>query len=423
MFPGLVVAMVVANQFWTFSGFLVGQMISWVVDVVGLIIVLRFFRGRVWPLVLAGGIVLTRLSGSGFQGEAIIDLVYLVLFNGLFCVVGMILALRYAPLVRRQIRWICLLSTIFMAMQTLGVGEWTQFLATENEGLPKTPEPTLFVEKNRLLYQTIQARPSGLLHSNNILSMFVLFALALEFSDERRKRLNRWDLTLAAMAVLSMAKIVALGTAMMMVWLLLFGTRPQRGRMLQGAALFVALMGLYRFLFPGLFELSTDSSGVTYSIYIRFNEFVDRLAPDNPLAAMLTPYLLDTARLVREENPDPIFSGYSQTFWVLPYLLAGAAVVLPLFMRGLKKLRQIDSSLGSASILVGCVAVVYPAAVPIFAAPVYWFMVGFAILPLLVLFTSERLRRAGIVPGVSDRSLVPHRRRAAAPAGAHVRPS
>ena len=60
-------------------------------------------------------------------------------------------------------------------------------LATENEG-GRRPSSDAVRAGRDLDYQTIQARPSGLLHSNNFLSVIVLFAVALELGDRRRRR-------------------------------------------------------------------------------------------------------------------------------------------------------------------------------------------------------------------------------------------
>jgi len=394
IFPGLVIAMVVGNQPWTVSGFSIGQAVSWLVDLAALLIVARFFRGHLWPYLLAGGIVLARLAGSGNQGTATVDMVYLVLLNGLFCAAGVVVAIKHPRLVLRQIRWICLFSVIVMFLQTAGAGEWTQVLATENEGRPKTPYRTLFVGLADLQYETVQARPSGPLHSNNFLSLIVLFALALQFSDERRKRWNRWDVVLAAMAVQSMAKIVFLGTALMIAWLLLLGTAEQRRRMIAIAWIFAALLGSYRFLFPGLFDYLTSSDHVAYSFYIRINDFVERLDPANPLVQTLSPYLVDTPR--REDGDNAFgFSGYTHIRPILPYVAVGMVVALPLFLRALLRLRRIERSLASPCVLVGIVAVVYPGAVPFFRAQIYWFIVGFAIAPLLTL-TMPGIRRVDL---------------------------
>src|SRR5258708_14324512 len=73
VFPGLVIAMVVGNQGWAVSGLLGGQILSWSVDAAALLVVIDFFQGQRWPFALAGGIVLSRLVGSGYRGGAVVD--------------------------------------------------------------------------------------------------------------------------------------------------------------------------------------------------------------------------------------------------------------------------------------------------------------------------------------------------------------
>ena len=74
-----------------------------------------------------------------------------------------------------------------MILQISNVGEWTQFLSTESTEMfgEKLMYDTLFVPIEQLNYSVIQARPSGFLRSNNILSGFVIFALAIHLSKAK----------------------------------------------------------------------------------------------------------------------------------------------------------------------------------------------------------------------------------------------
>jgi hypothetical protein len=290
-FPLLMLAAVIGNQQWRIGPFLWGQMISWIVDIGGIVILVRFMKRKYWGYLLLVAIVLTRAAGSGFRGSATIDMVYLALLNLLFLIVGAIIAATAPDMARKQVRWICLFSLVFMVLQVTGVGEWTQFLALENNGAPKTAYPTLFVPEDRLIWQVIQARPSGLFYSNNFLSLIVLFGLALNFSDERTNKLNRWDVAMLMMAVLSMAKIVFLGTAMIIGWLVFFGRREQRGRMWRAVGLLLVFFVAYRILFPGLFSYQVNFTHFAYSFFIRVNEFVEKLDPRSPFVRFITPYL------------------------------------------------------------------------------------------------------------------------------------
>ena len=71
-----------------------------------------------------------------------------------------------------------------MIFQILNLGDWTQFLSTESTFAygDKLTYDMLFVPLDQLQFSVIQARPSGFLRSNNILSGVLLFALALNYS-------------------------------------------------------------------------------------------------------------------------------------------------------------------------------------------------------------------------------------------------
>jgi hypothetical protein len=391
--PGLVIAMVVGNQEWRVGPFLAGQMLSWITDLAAFIVLLRFFPTRVWPWILVAAIVLAKLLDTVGLGAGAFDTAYTVLLNALFCAAGSVFAYRHSALALRQLRWICLTSVVVMIFQATGAGEWSQVLATENEGRPKTAYPTLFVPFEQLEYQTIQARPSGLLHSNNFLSLVVLFTLALQHSRKTIRRLNRWDVVLGIMVVLAMAKIVFLVSAIFIVWLLVMGTPAQRARMRALVVLYVALFATYRFFMPGQFESQINTYHITYSFYIRINDFLDRLDYDNPLVTILSPYLVNTPRLDRDAG-DTGFSGYAQALKVVPVIVVASLLLVPIFRRALRRLKRRVSNLSSVPVLTAIVALIYPGAVPFFAAQIYWFVAGFACLPLLILaLRSRRPRR------------------------------
>jgi hypothetical protein len=399
--PGLITAMVVGNQGWQVGPFLAGQMISWTVNLAAFIVLVRCFPRRAWPWLLLAGIVLAKaISGAGVAGGRS-DTLYKVLLNAQFCAAGAVVAYRFVGLALVQLRWICLASVIMMVFQVTGTGEWTQFLATENEGRPITAQPTLFVPHERLAYQTIQARPSGLLHSNNFLSLVVLFALALQWSSKLNPRLNRWDLVLCAMVVLSMAKIVFLVTAIFLAWMLIMGTPPQRIRMRKAIVLLIVLFSAYRVLMPGQFESQINTYHITYSFYIRINDVLDRLDPRNPLVTVLSPWFVHTPRLDRDAG-EIGFSGYAQALKLVPFIAIGLLLLLPLLRRGLRFVRLRMADLSSVPVLTAIVALVYPGAVPFLTAQIYWFVVGFAGLPLFLLLMSRS--------GAAQRRRAPSRR-------------
>ena len=63
----------------------------------------------------------------------------------------------------------------------------------------------------------------------------------------------------------------------------------------------VALLALYRFLFPGMFSLSTGSDQLAFSFYVRLNDFVERL-DRQPAGDVPDAVLIDTPRLVDRDN-------------------------------------------------------------------------------------------------------------------------
>jgi len=392
IFPALVIAMVVGNQLWKFGPFYIGQMISWGVDCAAAVIVVSRFRNKVWPLVLLACIILTRASGSGYEGNQPVDTAYLVFLNVLFCAAGAVVASRRINLVYRQVFWICLLCTPLMLLQMLGVGEWTQFLATEGGPGVQPQFPTLFVGNDDLTFSVIQGRPSGFLHSNNFLSIILLFALALHYSNTKTRKLNWRDLVLCTMVVLAMAKSVFLIFSAMVVWMLMFGDGRQRLRISKVVLLIFALFGLYALLFPGLFASNMSLYHLTFGFFVRANDFLAHLDDDSFLKESLVPYFEGTPTADWETAAAGL-SGYTHALTILPYLIIGFVFLIPLFLMGFRKLRLRFPELRNTAPLTLFVVILYPAAVPFFSAQIYWFIAGFALLPLFVLLQPRYFRR------------------------------
>ena len=388
-FPAMVVDMVIGCQLWKFGPFLVGQMLSWVVDVAAILIVLKAFRRNLLPPILLAWCILSAKMIEVVFANATAGLVYIICLNTLFCLAGAVIASQYPNLVYKQVMIICLLNVLLMVLQVTGVGTWTQFLATEGS---KEVVSTLFVQEKALTFWVVQGRPSGFLHSNNFLSLLVLFGFALHLSRIRNK--FWWGtLILCSMAVLSMARIVFLGFLIIGMVLIVVDNYRHRRSFMKALTLMIFLFGIYIFLFPGLFANTFSRLAVTYSIFIRITDILVTLPQGSILHTIFGYYFGDISQAYMSSLGPGHVSGYSYLIPLLPYLMMLLLIVTPFYFRGLHRLRMRLPHMVLTIKLTLVVLIVYIAAVPFLKAQLYWFMAGFALLPLFAVLMPRFFKR------------------------------
>ena len=125
---------------------------------------------------------------------------------------------KYFNLIHKQVLFIAFINVIMMILQLSNAGEWTQFLSTESTELfgEKLMYDTLFVPLEQLNYSVIQARPSGFLRSNNILSGFLIFALAIHLTRTKNQSILSTSI-LTLMIVLSSARLAYISYLFMFI--------------------------------------------------------------------------------------------------------------------------------------------------------------------------------------------------------------
>jgi hypothetical protein len=383
LFPGLLLAMVVGNQLWMLGPLYYGQMISWLNIAAAVIVVHKNFRNESWPWILVICIILTKGLDILFPIQST-KLAYYFFHESLFCIAGAVIAFRSSSLVYKQIMIICLLNVPIMFLQAAGIGEWAQFLAMEDTTDGNYDLiATLFQEDLATHWSVIQFRPSGFLYSNNRLSYFVLFGFALHFSHIRKRYL--WGtLALCAMSVLSMAKIVFLIFLILVLFLAMAGSRQQKIWAFNSVVITVFLVGVYAVIFPGMFSQHLDLILSGHYFFVRINDILESFGEGSFIIETLKEYFIDTPTADWVTDPDSHVSGYSYLIPFLPFLVIAGIILLPLFVRGLRLLGKRVPHLKSMSILSLLIVVIYPAAVPVWKAPEYWFLAGFGLLPLFV---------------------------------------
>ena len=63
-------------------------------------------------------------------------------------------------------------------------------------------------------------------------------------------------------------------------------------------------------------------------------------------------------------------------------MIVASALIAPVFYKGLRRVRRRYPELVDLTVLTLFVVILYPTAVPFLRAQIFWFMAGFALLPL-----------------------------------------
>jgi len=169
--------------------------------------------------------------------------------------------------------------------------------------------------------------------------------------------------------------------------LLVQGSRYQKKHLMYCLLTIGVMLWLYSILFPGLFNRYWTYDRFFYSFYIRINDIVDNISLTSIKWFLKDTILLNTPKAGWVETGSMI-SGYTTFakylhYW--PFFLICFLVLSFYYKKGFQIQRIIFPQLTWLSSLCLLVCIVYLAAVPMILAQFYWFIGGFALLPLSVL--------------------------------------
>jgi hypothetical protein len=153
---------------------------------------------------------------------------------------------------------------------------------------------------------------------------------------------------------------------------------------LRVVAFTVVLLAAYAFVFPGLLANNISVYKISYSLFIRVNDFVDLLPQTSPLKSWLQEQLAGTPRA--DWRGAVTLSGYAQIITLVPYLLVGALLMAPMFIKGLRNVRRRYPEIMDLTVLALFLVILYPTAVPMFRAQIFAFIAGFGLLPFFTVW-------------------------------------
>ncbi len=380
MLPSLIITMVLVNQTDVFF-ITIGQLIGWLCYICAALVVFNSFQNKLFVYSLFLFIVVTKFL-SILTGSSSAETMYIICQNTLFCIAGTVVAYLKPQLIYKQIMLFCILNVGFMLLQITGLGgKLAMIFTTHGEG-PVAPEMTFFKEERNLNYLLIQGRPAGLTQANIILSLIIIFATAIHFSNQHL--VYRWGtLFLSLLITLSMSKMAYLGLIVSSLIILIWGQSFQKMRVFRACLFIVFFILMYSLLFPGLAAVNLSKETIDASIFLRANDIMFAFKPEN-LSFESKPFFEGTSFFYGGEEGEfvsGIASVVSKVYNNLALFFSGLFVLFLLYLIGFRKLKSIIPSTRLKIITVLVVIGIFPVTHPIWPFQIYWFFLGYGLLP------------------------------------------
>lgn len=335
----------------------IGQIASVVSVILACIVVVTTFPGRIWSIALVLLTVALRAArGLMPIGDEAAVIAYTVVSSLLFGAAGAIMAASRPRRLHRQLTGFMLISLPLMFLQLVGVGAWTQTLRLDFHmlGEEKLEQVrTLLVPPDEVEITTLQARPAGFLHANNFLSLFLVFALALQLGRRAPLRFSWRDVGLLAVLTLAMSKTAFLAFFLMLLVMLVAGDRARRRYALKSGAVFVACISTYAVLFPGVFAFTMSFDLMRLNLNVRVAEVL--LVSGQPrLERLADQFSADELSRIKDDSAQ---SAYGILAARPTLVLGGALVAGPLYLLALRRVAsrrpqwKMGALLGAAALL------------------------------------------------------------------------
>lgn len=384
LFP-LIVASAVLNQERPYVLLMVvGQVVSIACVITTVVLPVVAFPGRLFPVLLAAAVVTLRVARTLVDVQGLTFL-YTVTLGIALITSAVLIAVEQPARLRRQMVVFLGWSLVLMVLQVLGVSEWTQILRTDFHSIGEDQlyqYPTLFVTTEMVIPTTLQLRPAGLMASNNLLSVFIVGALAHVLGAPTRGGLQWRHVVLALVTVLAAAKIGLLAAGVFLISMLLAGDWRRKVLALQVTVAFFVALWLHAFFFPGVSELTLSPATWTQNFQYRVTDFL--FATGRPeLIDLVYEYRLPATVVVQVDGSFGNQSGYGWLAGYLTWILAGVAVLIPLLVLAVSRLRRQRVEWLASGLLMLQAIVLIPVISPFFETNIFWFLLGLALAPIV----------------------------------------
>jgi hypothetical protein len=403
---------------WEILGFGVGQSLYWIIIGLAWYVAFRSPYQKIATALLLCAFALRPIEAMG--GGAVVYALRSGALAAVFTIAGAWIYGRDPHFLHRQLVVFLGLCVPLMFLQMLGVSSlvmgWSTAYLNDPSGVMDDSEvgtfmevplyPTLFVGSDDLILSVGQARPVGLMHASNVLSIFVAIAVALNLVIPRSARLRAGDLIVTAAVVLTMSKMVFGVMAMLYVGAILCA--PMERKVLTLKLLCVLAVGLwaYYLLFPGLLETNLSQDMVRVSIMLRLLGVLNSIGIENVGAFLYDQQQLIGAAFNEDEKYSTVALLLSSGVATPVFVTIGAAGLL--YLHRLRQMR-LGNAWGYAVLLLVCVATQF--AIPFATASSFQLILGLALFPLFPRLWRDRIpARQAILRSPGPGTFVPSTR-------------
>lgn len=379
---GIICNYAIGGEKITFASINIGQVFHWATIFAASVIVLHSFRNQRAALLLIASILVFR--GLEFA-LPVFNTYYFIMVGILFLFTGVIMFTQDMDLIYKQVMIIAILNVIIMIMQLTGVTKLVFMFTSFNE-TPQILAQTLFVKAPDLFINKVQIRPSGFMSSPVYQSLFTFVALVLHLARKRR-RFPGGSVIIALLIVISMSKVPILGLAGISTIYFIKGDSSKKLFVAKVILIYLFVLGLYAFFFPGIFHYTMTPTYWAFSFFTRLNNIIDIVYGGSEFAPLfLQVFTADTVRAYWHPQ-DVLLSGYA----VIAFYRSILIKVVPAFIIAIwlwfKKYRKLNSWFPEyAALSLACMYTicVFPGLFNIFRNPLYWFIAGGAVLPIIL---------------------------------------
>jgi hypothetical protein len=381
LFPGIFTSIVLVNQPSNLV-IMFGQVIGWFNILAAILTLVRLNWSKLWIFLLIMGIVVSRVLRLMSNSDSS-EIIYLSILNMLFCTAGVAILLYHRNMLYKQVMVLCYLNLVVMFLQVLGVSAWTQAFTTHGAGNFAEPVRTLFVSIDDLQYRLVQLRPAGVSYSTVMITLLALYGLTLHYLF-LNKRLRWGTPVMSGLIVLSMGKMVIAAFILLAIGIHIIGDSKQRREIRRGLIYCLLFSVIYFILFPGQWYLNTSISTISTSIYLRLNDIMSAINPNNPFYDKSLYFLKDTATASWATEGKNV-SGYTGLFNNGKLFNYFMIIGLMSYLYAINMIRKRYKGKISNYILAGLLITLLPFMFPFWQSQLFWFIASIGVLPLFLL--------------------------------------
>jgi hypothetical protein len=392
LFPLFLINITTSANTWEVLGISIGQIFYYVIIAIATFIILTT-PYRTLGLVLLGFSFLFLFLYIATKAP-LVDGLKVASLGGLFLLAGAKIYGTNPTLLYKHLAIFFALCIPVMLCQIIGVSSFFMYWSTDyahDTAILDISEigtfkvipvyPTLFVGSDDIYYQIGQGRPSGLLHANNILSIFIAIGVGVNMITSRSTKFRYSDFAVIGILTLAMSFMAFAVTILLYVYCILLGGRIYRIRAIKLLVLFSVFLFFYYLLFPGLFMINFGEAKFLTSVITRGVDLATSLG----FSGIKDLYSDQIIRLGDSYHEDTSYSQFAillkSKFVILIGIVLGFVGILYLY--GFKIFRKETGyrTLEFNIVLFCCIFTQF--GVPYLGAPAYQFILGFALYPML----------------------------------------